>query len=160
MDTKPDKPFIRRHAQRGVAAVEFAVIVLLLLLIGAGIVEFGRAFWYYDAMAKGTRDAARYLSTVPTAALSGAGANAREIVARSATAGGVPGFDASNVSVSCTPTACGAAVQPTDVASVTVGAQYPMTLGVLFPFLASAGEGGSASIAVTLAPSTTMPYLW
>ena len=46
----------------GVAAVEFALLLFLLLILVAGIVEFGRAFWYYDALAKATRDGARFLS--------------------------------------------------------------------------------------------------
>lgn len=146
--------------QRGIAAVEFALVMFVMLLIGAGIVEFGRAFWYYDALAKGTRDAARYLSAVPTTSLAGAGATARDIVVRAATTGGVPDFAAGNVSVVCAPTPCELAVLPTNVTTVTVGAQYPFGIGTLFPFIASPGGGGSASFAVTLAPHTTMPYLW
>jgi Flp pilus assembly protein TadG len=141
--------------QKGVAAVEFAIIMFVLLLIGAGIVEFGRAFWYYDAMLKGTRDAARYLSSVPTANLSGAATTARQMVVGEAVAGGVPAFSTTNVTVSCAPTACAAAVLPTDISSVTVRAQYALGIGAVFPFI-----GGGGASTVTLAPHTTMPYLW
>lgn len=48
--------------QRGVAAVEFAVLLLPLLLIVFGITEFGRALYQYNIIVKTTRDAARYLS--------------------------------------------------------------------------------------------------
>lgn len=157
-------PIIAAHRsparrQQGVAAVEFAIVVFILLLIGAGIVEFGRAFWYYDAMSKGTRDAARYLSTVPTASLGGAVATAQTMVASAATAGSVPAFTAANVTIDCAPTACGAALRPTDIASVRASVQYPLSIGSIFPFIASA-SGGSSAFAVTLAPHTTMPYLW
>jgi len=149
-----------RRRQGGVAAVEFAITMFLLLLIGAGLVEFGRAFWFYDAVVKGTRDAARYLSTVPTANLAGVGATtASNIVVQAATAGGVPAFSSANVSISCAPTACGAAVLPSNISSVTVSATYPMSIGGLFPFLVS-GSAGRSSFDVTLAPHTTMPYLW
>jgi Flp pilus assembly protein TadG len=49
--------------QRGVAAVEFAILLPLLLLIVFGITEFGRALHYYNTIVKATRDAARYAMT-------------------------------------------------------------------------------------------------
>lgn len=49
--------------QRGVAAVEFAILLPLLLLIVFGITEFGRALYSYNTIVKGTRDAARYVMT-------------------------------------------------------------------------------------------------
>lgn len=176
MPTTPATITARRSPlprQQGVAAVEFAVVVFILLLIGAGMVEFGRAFWYYDALAKGTRDAARYLSMVPTASLNTAGACgiggmngvdcAKEVVVRTASAARVPGFAAGDVSVVCVPTACDTAAKPGDVTRVTVSASFVMTLGALFPFVSSTGPGSVAAGAisgVTLAPHTTMPYMW
>lgn len=154
--------------QRGVAAVEFAAVVFVLLLIGAGLVEFGRALWYYDALAKGTRDAARYLSTVPAASLASESASgptpSKNFVVNAAAAALVPGFTAANVSVACAPTACAAVTLPGNVTEVTVSATFPMTLGALFPFISAASGSIDApraiAYAVTLAPHTTMPYLW
>lgn len=48
--------------QRGVAVLELGILLLPLVLIVFGITEFGRAFYEYNAIAKGTRDAVRYLS--------------------------------------------------------------------------------------------------
>jgi Flp pilus assembly protein TadG len=48
---------------RGVAAVEFALVLIPLIILALGVAEFGRAVWQYAALTKGTRDAARYLST-------------------------------------------------------------------------------------------------
>ena len=48
--------------QRGVALVEFALILPFLLLISIIAVEFGRAIWHYNQLTKAVRDAARYLS--------------------------------------------------------------------------------------------------
>lgn len=160
--------------QQGVAAVEFAIVVFILLLIGAGMVEFGRALWYYDALVKGTRDAARYLSTATTASMGTASVSncgvsgktavdcAKDVVVQAATAARVPGFAVGNVSVTCTPTACAAAAKATDITRVSVSASFPMTLGSLFPFVSSSGPGtiGSGSIGVTLTPHTTMSYMW
>ena len=49
--------------QHGVALVEFAITVSLLMLIVFGITEFGRAIFQYDTLAKAARDATRLLST-------------------------------------------------------------------------------------------------
>ncbi len=48
--------------QNGVALVEFALILPLLLLLTLITVEFGRAIWEYNTLTKSVRDAARYLS--------------------------------------------------------------------------------------------------
>lgn len=48
--------------QRGVAAVEFALILPFLLILSFLTTEFGRALYQYNSMAKAVRDGARYLS--------------------------------------------------------------------------------------------------
>ena len=48
--------------QSGVAAIEFVLLLPLLLLIGWVSVDFGRLIFQYDALTKTTRDAARYLA--------------------------------------------------------------------------------------------------
>jgi Flp pilus assembly protein TadG len=158
------KPFIRHvsaKTQRGVAAVEFAIVVFVLLLIGAGLVEFGRTLWYYDALAKGTRDAARYLSSMPASQMSSEIDNARQLVVEAASAALVPGFALTNVEVRCAPGDCTAIDGPGDVTEVMVSVSFPITLGVLFPFISSSGGAPQATRqALTLAPQTTMPYLW
>ncbi len=48
--------------QKGVALVEFALILPFLLLLSIMAIEFGRAIWEYNILTKSVRDAARYLS--------------------------------------------------------------------------------------------------
>lgn len=48
--------------QRGLAAVELGLLVFPLVLLVFGITECGRAVYQYNALAKATRDAARFLS--------------------------------------------------------------------------------------------------
>ncbi|WP_194712494.1 TadE/TadG family type IV pilus assembly protein [Noviherbaspirillum soli] len=48
--------------QRGVAAVEFGILLIPLILIAFGTTEFGRAIYQYNTLAKATRDATRFLS--------------------------------------------------------------------------------------------------
>jgi Flp pilus assembly protein TadG len=53
----------RYRKQRGVAAVEFAILMTFILVpLLFGITEFGRAMYQYNTLLKGTRDAARFLS--------------------------------------------------------------------------------------------------
>ena len=58
------KNFIRR--ENGTQMIEFALVFPVLMLLFAGTVELGRLFYTYTTLAKGTRAAARYLSTQTT----------------------------------------------------------------------------------------------
>lgn len=58
-----------RHAylkkrQRGVAAVEFGILVIPMVLMLLGLTEYGRAIYQYNTLAKAARDATRYLTAV------------------------------------------------------------------------------------------------
>jgi Flp pilus assembly protein TadG len=48
--------------QRGVAAVELALLMVVLLPLTFGITEYGRAMYQYNTLVKNARDAVRYLS--------------------------------------------------------------------------------------------------
>lgn len=50
--------------QKGGAAVEFGLLLIPLVMLAFGIAEFGRAIYQYNTIAKGGRDAVRYLSQV------------------------------------------------------------------------------------------------
>lgn len=51
-----------RCRHRGVAAVEFALLIIPLILLFAGVAEFGRALMQYNSLTKSVRDSARFLS--------------------------------------------------------------------------------------------------
>ncbi|AOI80541.1 MULTISPECIES: TadE/TadG family type IV pilus assembly protein [Burkholderia] len=58
---------IRRSRTRGAVAVEFALVLMPMILLATGVAEFGRAIYQYETLTKATRDAARYLSVwLPT----------------------------------------------------------------------------------------------
>lgn len=145
--------------QHGGAAVEFALILALLISILAGIFEFGRAFWYYDALTKATRDGARLMSVTDTLTIATPGvADAKTLVANAVTAAGVPNFTDGNVEVTCLNATfdddvCANNTAPGGVRVQIVG--YSMTIGQLIPFLL----GGSSSYTATLSPHTTMRYM-
>lgn len=47
---------------RGVAAVELAVLMVPLVVMAFGMIELGRAFYYYNSLVKSAREASRYLA--------------------------------------------------------------------------------------------------
>lgn len=152
------------NGQRGAAAIEFAFILPLLLLMFTGMIEFGRAMWHYDALAKVARDGARYLSTVPTANLGAEAASAtsvtRTIVANAATRANVAGLTpGTDITITCAPTACGSALAAADVNTVTVGINYPFVIGGWIPIFGANAVDEPWSVATTLSPHVTMRYM-
>lgn len=149
--------------QHGVAAVEFAIVIFVMLLIVAGVIGFGRIFWYLDALTKATRDGARFLSTwdtVSTIGTTGAG-NAANLTVISANAARVsPPLLASNVKVDCLDAGfnkitCSDSPPPSNVRVSIVN--FNVTVGEWFPFV---GESGLINYGgVSLRPSTTMRYM-
>lgn len=154
---RPDlKNSINPMRHRGSAVVEFALLLILLLTIVAGIIEFGRIFWYYDALTKATRDSARFLSNTrlsTTVAIdSSLIADAKTIVNDAATLAQVPNFSSAYVVVACD-TPCDAS--PSYV-NVSVNA-YTITIGSWIPFFAP--NGTLTAWSVNLSPSTSMRYM-
>ncbi len=141
--------------QRGAAVVEFALVIIPLLMIVAGIIEFGRAFWYYDALAKSTRDAARYVSetrkSTPPAVDIDVKDDAKAMVLASVNAANVPNFATGYVDVTCEPADC---VTPNYIkVSIT---NYPITIGGWIPIII---PNGGQTWSTTLSTATTMRYL-
>lgn len=158
-----------RSRESGAAAVEFALVIGVLLLIVGGIVEFGRLFWHYDALSKATRDGARLMSNAVGATLqSAAEAEASQVVLAEAVGARLnPALTSSQLVIQCTylsgstegawgnchdmsPTV------PTDVpvhvrVSITGDPQYTVPLAEWFPV-------PGADIA--LRPQTTMRYTY
>lgn len=151
----------RPTGEKGAAAVEFALVIIPLLLILAGIVEFGRAFWFYDSLAKATRDAVRFMSDANVATINTAGVPAAKmLVVNAANAARVsPALVSENVAVTCLDAsygvvACQDNTAPANVRVAITG--YSITLGELLPL---AYWEASATLGATLVPSTTMRYM-
>lgn len=56
---------MKKSADRGVALIEFALILPLLLILIVVTVDIGRAVFRYNTTAKTVRDAVRYISVWP-----------------------------------------------------------------------------------------------
>jgi Flp pilus assembly protein TadG len=98
------KPRILHPArtQRGVAAVELAIVLTLLVTIVFGITEFGRAMYQYDALTKSARAAARFVAVYDSSNITVRNRAACVAVFGTPTCGGtpvVPGLTTSNVLV-------------------------------------------------------------
>jgi Flp pilus assembly protein TadG len=148
----------RSVRQRGAAIVEFALVLTLLITLMAGIFEIGRAFWYYDALTKATRDGARFMAVVPNTSIETGVTDAIDQVVNAVSDAGVPGFTDANVSVTCLTsafgtTACTNGAPPWSVRVQIVG--YSMTIGQFIPFLI----GVNSNYTANLAPHTTMRYM-
>lgn len=143
--------------ETGVAAIEFAFVLVFMLFLAGGLVEFGRVLWYYNALAKATRDGARYLSSSSSLDVSGAEA----LAGAEAAAAGIASADFS-VSVTCDGKSCPDPSSPGYAAPNYVRTVINLTgstgnIGTWMPLLLP--EGGTASFALALSPATTMRYL-
>ena len=148
------------RSQRGVAAVEFALVMFVLMVMVSGMVEFGKTIWYFNSLTKSTRDGARLLSMTPAADLSGTVAAAKNLVVAAATAAGVPDVTVGNVEVSClnggfSPVACVDGTPPINVRVAIVG--YNVVLGGWIAMFSASGSTTTTDTA--LAPHTTMRYV-
>jgi Flp pilus assembly protein TadG len=106
--------------ERGAAAVEFALILPVLLLILLGIIEFGRVYNAQMQLTAAARDGARVMSI--NSAPSTAAADAR--AATIASAGALnPAVADSQINIAVSPSSTGVCM-PGALATVTV--TYPM----------------------------------
>lgn len=53
---------VNRTVMRGAVAVEFAILLIPLLTMAFGVVEYGRAIYHYNALVKAVRDGTRILA--------------------------------------------------------------------------------------------------
>lgn len=132
--------------RRGAVAVEFGFVIVLMMLIVGGLIEFGRVFWYLDALTKATRDSARYLSTA-SLPIDTDDATATDIVVAAATQAGLPDFDDTNVDIICDPDC-----DTPEYVTVSITG-YSVGLGSWFPSLTWAGGN------LSLGPQTTMRHM-
>lgn len=148
------KKFFKR--ENGTQMIEFAIVFPVLLLLFAGTTELGRLFYQYTTLAKGTRAAARYLSTVQNVGTNTTNAKNIVLCGNAAGCGGtgqppisVPNLAATNVVVT-PPPATGVGVKYVTV-EVT-GYNYQFLV-----FDLNALTAGTLNVALT--PRTTMRYM-
>ena len=144
-----------RGDEQGVQLLEMAIVIPILLVLFAGVAEFGRYFYEYTTLAKASRLGARYLASKSLGSSVNYENIAKNIVVYGNAAGsGSPilsGLSASNVEV----TYVGPVAGVPETVTVTI-VNYPhvplFDLGGLL-------RNPSLSLAVDVKPSVTMRYL-
>ena len=69
-----------RRSTAGATAVEFAILLPVMLVVFAAIVEGSRIYWNYQSAVSGVRDAARFLARTTDADICGGVTNATAVV--------------------------------------------------------------------------------
>lgn len=110
---KCHKYIIRVHRQRGIAAIELAFLMPVILIFMFALPLFlGRCLWHYTVVHKAAHDAARYLATVPVAEMknpirAAAAIRVAQYIATQETEELRPGgMYPVDVQVSCAPSGC------------------------------------------------------
>lgn len=150
---------MRPHrAERGVAMVEFAIVVPLIVLLIFGVTEVGRAIIFYNALTKALEDGARHaaayglLGTTGSVNIdAGLDAEIRNLVVYGDAQGGtmplLEGLQTSQISVSVPAPG-----------SIEVSATYPYApiMGISLPTF---NFGSPSSLAIDLRAAVTMRAL-
>lgn len=105
-------PARRRRGQRGVAAIELALLLPILIIALAPMILCARYMWHYTVAHKAAQDAARYMSTVSQAELMSMtlGVQARSVameIVRREMAELQPGRNIIQTEVQCDSAQCG-----------------------------------------------------
>lgn len=141
--------------QQGVALIEFALTLGVLLTMVFGITEFGRAIYEYDTLAKAARDATRHLSTkAPGDAVAIADATCLAVYGNPSCSGTplAPGLTTAMVSVcdaaSCAPTHQAQGSAPViNLVTLTIGGpNQPYTFHSAVPFVVPDIPFGAISV--------------
>ncbi len=141
------KRFVR--STRGATAVEFAILMPIMMVCFGAIVEGARIYWNYQSAVSGVRDATRYLarttepaicvgtSTTPVA-IPGGAATAVEIIQRNVGTGSTNLFpnavSVSNISASFTCPDLNLRTDPTPVAQVQATLTVQLPFSAVFEF--------------------------
>jgi hypothetical protein len=145
-----------RRDEQGVQLLELAIVLPILLLLFAGLAEFGRYFYEYTTAAKGARLGARYLASKSvTSTSTDWKSNAKNIVVFGNTAGTgdpiLPGMSVANVDVQY----LGGTVGVPDLVKVSIINYQHESLFDIGGFL----KNPDLSLNVDVKPSVTMRYL-
>jgi hypothetical protein len=144
-----------RRDEQGVQLVELAIVIPIMLLLFAGIAEFGRYFYEYSTLAKSARLGARYLASKSVTSGTDWEGPAKNLIVYGNVGGTgnpiLPGFSPANIDIQY---AGGPASLP-DTVTVSI-INYPHeSLFNLGGFLNS----DSLSLNVDVKPSVTMRFL-
>jgi Flp pilus assembly protein TadG len=138
--------------ERGIAAIELALLLPLLVMMLAFPVYLGRVFWHYTVIEHAAQDAARYLSKVPVSEM----ANPARAATVTAVVNQIVAAELAELAPGAHPYALAVACD----SGVCIGFNKPITIvvnirvlmqDVLFP--------GSTDLTLPIEAYVTYPYL-
>src|SRR6266545_95588 len=145
-----------KRDERGMQLVELAIVLSVLVVLFAAAAEFGRYFYEYTTLAKGSRVAVRYLATAITNGDCDAAAKNLVVYGNFAGTGNpiVTGLKTSNVEIT----------RLNEEGGLTTGMPQTVTIKIInYPHTPLFDLGGltksSTTLAVDVKPSVTMRYL-
>lgn len=144
-----------RHDEQGVQLIETAIVIPVLLLMFAGVAEFGRFFYEYSTLAKASRVGARYLAGKAANSPNNWQLKAKNIVVYGNAAGtGTPILDGLTISNVTVTYEGGTPGIPDRVKVSITGYQHEplFDLGALL-------NSDALSLNVDVKPSVTMKYM-
>ena len=119
-----------RDGERGAAAVEFALVVPLLLLLVMGIVEFGRAYNAQTTISGAAREGVRVMALRNDPA-----------AAKAAVKSAASPIQLSDAQISISPTSCTSSGTTPQTATVTVTYKVDFLTGLLGTGVTLTGKG-------------------
>lgn len=150
--------------ESGGTLAELAIVVPFLVVMLAGVSEFGRFFQSYTTLAKATRSSARYLSNfkAPYSAAQLNAATSLVVCGKVSCAGGdelVKGMTAAKVCIEDQPATSTVRVSvPRTAKSCTNGSKVPHNYQPIFDMAALINDA-TFSLALPVSPSATMYYV-
>jgi Flp pilus assembly protein TadG len=112
--TRPSNRFLKqpRGRERGVAAIELALLLPILIVTLAPLILYARYMWHYTVAQKAAQDAALYMSTISAAEmkakpLANAAKGIAIEIARREVADLAPGEEIGDADVICDTNTCG-----------------------------------------------------
>ena len=139
-----------RRDRSGATAVEFAILMPIMMVCFGAIVEGARIYWNYQSAVSGVRDAARYLARVTDPEICGGAASttaanlpngvtvATEIIARNVGSGATNLFPAAvavdGIQATYTCPDLNLRTDPTPVAQVQATLTVDLPFGAVFEF--------------------------
>lgn len=106
--------------ERGATAVEFALVLPILLVLVIGIIEFGRAYHVQTTLSNAARDGARVMALQDSAT-----------AARATAKDSASGLSLTDSMIAVTPTRCASDMAAPGQVSVTIAYPFALVSGLL-----------------------------
>lgn len=114
----------KHKRQAGLAAIEFVLILPILLILAFTVIDFGRLLYQYDTLTKSTRDATRYLASVVRPPVAAYATDANYTTATDSSVN-----KAINLALCGTITACGSNALVRGLTASNIAIDYPASVG-------------------------------